>query len=81
VYRLLSAGFHANVARLRSVNPVTIAGYERNYRWYDGKVYWTKEGHQNATVLIGYERRFHREYKVWGWYYGEQFIVWDTRAF
>ena len=58
---------------------LTIEGFRRHFRWYDGKTYWSsRDGTTTWDHPRGYKRRYDAPSKRWFWYLKNQNSGWDT---
>ncbi|KAL8649747.1 MAG: hypothetical protein Q9210_004214 [Variospora velana] len=72
------------IARARAMRSpqVILDGWQRSFRWYDGKPHWRKQN-QQATwdPPAGYARDWDRTVQRWFWKRNDgSFVTWDTRA-
>lgn len=58
--------------------PVSLDGYDRRFRYYDGKPFWERGQEVSWDHPRGYIRRFINE--EWWWYLNGQARVLDTPA-
>ena len=66
-------------ARASTAPQVSLGGYQRDFRYFDGKPIWTAPGQPPVwDHPIGYERDYNSQQRRWFWKLSNQFQAWDT---
>ena len=72
--RLIAEGLER--LRAEQADPVSLGGYERQFRYYDGKPYWNLVGITHWNHPGGYTRHFMNG--EWWWYLNNVVQIRDT---
>lgn len=79
-YLVIKEGLN-NARVMKGVAGLSLGGYKRDFRWFDGKPYWTSLSTPASTVWEhpgGYQRRYNPDSQRWFWCLNNSFCAWDT---
>lgn len=57
---------------------LTVEGFRRHFRWYDGETYWSRDGTTTWDHPLEYKRTYDVHSKRWFWCLKNKNCGWDT---